>query len=872
MMISSWPVTGRDEELRITAKAIRGDGDGGGLVLAGAAGVGKTRLARDAVTAVEATGARVHWAMATASARALPLGAFADLCRHLGPDPMRRVLEVIDTLSGDTGASAVIVAVDDAHLLDDLSAMLVHQLVVRRLATVLLTVRTGSTAPDAISALWKDRLLPRLELQPLSAEELHSLLESVLAGPVESDSARRVWALTRGNVLYTRELIDSELAAHRLNRRAGMWMWDGQRAMSRTLCELIETRMGTLSAEVADVLDFVVLGEPLEPAVLGRLANPSAIEAAETQGLITLDADRARQVRLAHPLFGEVRRSEVATLRLRRLRGLLAEEMRRSGGHADPQRIVARASLTLESDLSPDLELFAAGADAALELLDPALADRFAQAAWQAGGRVEHEILHAKLLMLLGQGSAAETAFARLARSTIPMEARVEVATVRAANMVWMLGKPAEASVVLDEAATAGTTPDTVTAIRASVCSVSGCPREAIEAARSALSSAQLPDLHAMMALGALILSCGATGRISEADNAARRAFELAARSGETAHFRFWIGALQSRALRLAGLLTDSEVLAEQLRSDALDAAGLARAQTGLLIGHAHLGLGRFDSAIRSLREALAGAITYDTTDGLRAACLMWLAEALAVTGEGRAAAAALTEFDSVRYPDFVFMDTGAAVARAWTSATEGAVSEAISLVRDVATTEGNRGQLANEVMCLQVATQFGDHSGAARLAELAGLVEGPRVRAAAVHAAALAAADGPALEAASQSYESMGDTIAAVDAAAQAATAYARAQRRGAALTASATARRLAAFCGPVTTPALREAVSPEPLTGRQREIVALAAEGLTNQQISQRLMVSVRTVEGHLYRASQRTGTNSRDELRQILRGRNQ
>ncbi|MFD3508721.1 LuxR C-terminal-related transcriptional regulator [Nocardia sp. NPDC058666] len=864
-MISAWPLVGRDEELRTTAAAIRGNGGTAGLVLAGAAGVGKTRLARDALGA---TDARVHWAVATASARGLPLGCFADVCHHLGSDPMQLVHGAIAALTVPDDPGAVVVAVDDAHLLDDLSAFLVHQLVVRRLATVLLTVRTGMPAPDAITALWKDRALPLLELQPLGDEELQALLEAVLAGPVEADSARRIWSFTQGNALYTRELIDSELTANRLHRSAGVWIWHGQPTVSRTLRELIDSRMGTLSAEVADVVDIVALGEPLDATVLSRLTNSAAIEAAETQGLIIVTDDDPPRIRLAHPLFGEVRRSEGSTLRFRRLAGLLAAQLGPSHGRATPQAIVARADLTLESDLPPDPELFAAAAAAALEMLDPSLAVHFAEAAWQAGERVDYQILHAKLLMLVSRGRCAETAFARLAGSELPEPDRVEVASLRAANLVWMLGRPRDASAVLDAADVPPAA--TVTAIRASADSVLGRPHAAIEAARTALRTPGLPDFHMMMALGAQVLSFGATGAIAEAGAAADRGFELAARSGETAHFRFWIGALYARALRLAGLLTDTSVGAQQLRSDALDAPGLARVQTALLIGHSHLALGRLDAAIRSLREALAGATAYDTTDGLRAACLMWLAEALAETGDSAAAAAALAECETVRYQDFVFTDTAIAVARAWTVGAEGATSHAVAVLHDAADAARERGQLANEVMCLQVATQFGDCARAARLAELAALVQGPRARAAAAHAAALATADGEALAQASRSYEAMGDAVAAADAAAQASTAFTHAQRRGSALTAQATSHRLAEQCRTALTPAIRALSCPEPLTGRQREIVALAAQGLSNREIAQRLTVSVRTVEGHLYRASQRTGAVSREELGHMLLGR--
>ena len=70
--------------------------------------------------------------------------------------------------------------VDDAHLLDELSAVVVHQLVRRRLASVVLTLRTGEDVPDAITALWKNEMLPRLEVQPLAESETTVLVEHVL--------------------------------------------------------------------------------------------------------------------------------------------------------------------------------------------------------------------------------------------------------------------------------------------------------------------------------------------------------------------------------------------------------------------------------------------------------------------------------------------------------------------------------------------------------------------------------------------------------------------------------------------------------------------------------------------------------------------
>jgi DNA-binding NarL/FixJ family response regulator len=61
----------------------------------------------------------------------------------------------------------------------------------------------------------------------------------------------------------------------------------------------------------------------------------------------------------------------------------------------------------------------------------------------------------------------------------------------------------------------------------------------------------------------------------------------------------------------------------------------------------------------------------------------------------------------------------------------------------------------------------------------------------------------------------------------------------------------------------------TPLSLTRREREIVTLAAGGLSNRQIANRLVVSVRTVEGHLYRACAKLGTSDRTELAALIFG---
>ena len=83
-----------------------------------------------------------------------------------------------------------------------------------------------------------------------------------------------------------------------------------------------------------------------------------------------------------------------------------------------------------------------------------------------------------------------------------------------------------------------------------------------------------------------------------------------------------------------------------------------------------------------------------------------------------------------------------------------------------------------------------------------------------------------------------------------------------------AARAEALAEYCGGAELPTLGQAREPLPLTGREREVALLVGQGLSNRDISARLTLSVRTVEGHLYKAMNKTGTASREELATLLR----
>lgn len=155
-----------------------------------------------------------------------------------------------------------------------------------------------------------------------------------------------------------------------------------------------------------------------------------------------------------------------------------------------------------------------------------------------------------------------------------------------------------------------------------------------------------------------------------------------------------------------------------------------------------------------------------------------------------------------------------------------------------------------------------------ARLWISANRVAGPLADLYTQHAAAVTTSDGVTLDVVSEAFERAGFLLSAADSAAQAAGVHTRAGDRRANSESAARALRLASLCGGTLTPAIRTAAAPLPVTSREREIAALVAAGLSNREIADRLVVSVRTVEGHIYRACIKLDVTDRDDLGKIVR----
>ncbi|TDD83477.1 LuxR C-terminal-related transcriptional regulator [Actinomadura rubrisoli] len=440
--MTDWPMVGRDAELA----AIEATLGSGGAVLVGGAGVGKTRLAREAVDRARRAGLDTDWLPATRAGASIPFGAVLPMLspdRRLSGDPVEVFRRIAKTMAARAGRLGVVLGVDDAHLLDEWSASVIHQLTVHGLVSVVATVRTGEPAPDAIARLWKDGPAQRITVGPLTAATVSTLLEHSLGALVEGVTRAEIDRMAAGHPLLLRELLIGARETGALVRREGVWFWDPASDHGTRLNELVEAWLGTLDGAARMVLEVLACGEPLPVATLDRLTaagslEQDAVEAVERAGMVVLArSGRRRVLRLVPPLHGGIVRSVLPVTRARRIRGWLADAL-----DGEPRRRrddeLRLAGWRLDTAKAARPKALLNAACQAAERVDLALAERFARRARDIGAGPEADRTLALALAWRGKGLEAEQV---LAGSTSTVDDGGWTA-IRAACLYWGAGSP----------------------------------------------------------------------------------------------------------------------------------------------------------------------------------------------------------------------------------------------------------------------------------------------------------------------------------------------------------------------------------------------------------------------------------------------
>lgn len=869
-----WPLTGRSAELKRVDALLRAGG--GAVILAGPAGVGKTRLATECLARAEAAGFAPVRASATAATSLLPFGAFAHLLPdELGGTTRANLLGQVARSIGDrAGGKMVAVLVDDAHLLDDSSAALTHQLVQAGNVFVLATLRSGAPAPDAVIALWKDGLAERVEVEPLTPDQVEKLLAATLGAPMEGASLRLFQERANGNALFLRELVLGAIDAGALLRNQVGWRLSGDLPISSRLAEIVESRLASLSEADRRALGVVAIGEPLTLDTFQALEPMTDIESLESKGLVRVERhDRRLLLRMSHPLQGEVLRKKLSQLVVRRTSVRLAEAVEQFGARRRTD-VLAVGVWRLEGGgpIRPDLMLRAALT--ARQRNDFALAERLARAAIDAGAGFEAAVLLGQLFWQQRRSLEAARHLESLKPLAISDEQKVLLAGTRI-EVIDLGLNDIDASLAVAEEAEQSiadeSLKDQIIAERARILGRHG---------RNSTAAAIVDPLIDRAKGRALLSACFAAGTSMSVTGQVARAVH-ATEVGHRAHLA-WTGppvgfppslhlSMRAFAYLWAGYLTEGQELSSAQYAAALkENSPLAIGFFSLDLGIWALMSGRCRTAVRWGSEAQS---TFQRIGFpfMERTSLIILSLGQAMQGLVDPTRATLTQLDALGVQVTDHSGPLLLLARGWTEVLANNRPGGIELMNEGLELARWSGARVFESWILHDLARLGRAAEVAPLLKgLCDELEGPLAPARALHAAALAHRDPAGLEQASHLFKGIGAILLAAESSADAATIWHRREDPRKATAAERRSAALASLCEGARTPALS---APAPvraaLTARELEIAGLAASGMSDKQIAQKLFLSYRTVENKLHQVYEKLGVNSRNQLTGVLRG---
>lgn len=875
-------LTGRSDDLMSAVEALQGGSHVAVFVL-GDSGMGKSRLIEAVVAELgsEVTPVPIH---GSASLSKVPYGVLGPFIVELPVQEATSQLAVLRTLWAHleeqkrATQKPLLLIVDDAHDLDEATAGILAELAAAGWAKLLVGAAARPGLPEPLLQLWFEGIAERHDLRPLTLAQTTEMLEGELGSQVLPNVAEILWEASGGNPMLLNGLLDDAKNDGTLLRRNGVWLFTRHlNSHGDRLTDVVRRQLLLRSPEERQALNLVALAEPVSRDLIESVAGEEAVGALIDSELIRVADSGTGELRLWHTVYGDTLRNLISPARSLQLRQSLLRKMDSEptsaegllrhvswsiecGAEVEDRQLLRAAVLAsrlYEDELArkaavlvkdPELQMAARAViartrynasdyGAARDILD---AD-FGQGS-SVPGLLAGSLLWAAVMSALGNTPAAI-----MKRAHVLQQAAERLAEAR----------PDDADQIL------AATRERLDTMEAMVLALAGEYAQAPAGAATGTGPAANTLQRAFrLCLDAERLLAGGKGLSALA--VMSQAIEAAGADHDELYFLTDFLVVRSAA---AAIHSGDWQAAENLLTGFVAGSGPSLISFGGGVHAAHgivlLYQGKAAQALNTLSAALEALRLTDPQQLFALTAAMAFAAAAEVGAQTKAELF-LGDFEAAPAALPRYMRSLAAMAVVYGKARLGNYPGAIAELKRLGRPDQGVDTPGLELDSLAFCLALGDTDSVPRLLELRAGFEGPRPDAICAYAAAIStdnAADH--LEAAKTCEAAELWTFAALayDAAAHAYRAAGDTLRER-----MANAQRKRCLDRADDLPGEDSAKSDDSLgilTRRERDIVALAVRGLTDRQIAAELQVSVRTVEGHLYRSYAKLNVKGREQL---------
>jgi DNA-binding CsgD family transcriptional regulator len=842
-------------------------------------GIGKTSLI-DAVADRLSGDMNILQVHGSSALAAVPFGVLTPYTGELTAEEsvspvavLRSMWTYFEKLKAGRGAP-VLLLLDDAHHLDDASAGVVADLISAGWATVVAAARPRPGLPQPLEQLWYDGLAERVDLRPLNREQIEEVLAHVLDGTVPAATVDSVWSASGGNPRILDALLHDAAEAGVLAKRNGIWMLLGPVPADGVQLTAVVTKDHIRRGpEEQEALKLIALAGPVGRKVIEDISGAAVVRSLLDQQMIIESPGVPAELSMWNALFANAIRSTLSASRSLQL--LEKIRVHQNGAVLRGEGMLRSVEWAFECGL---------------RVSDPDMLDA-AREALRRFRNVSARTIAAKIQ----DPALVPLAMALQARALYNEGAYSQAAHLLDACWGQLANGPDGPAVLLLRAAAHQANGHSLDALaedmRQHLREHTGEDPRAQDQLNQVMRFLQLGaavDVGALATevreiqsnssaeaggepvkvLGEALLAhaLAAAGRAGEGlDSALLAASDLPPLEDSVFFFpEFVLGRLVTDYLAMG----EWESAERELNNYAVGHAPGAATFNGslqVLRGYSLLRQGRMERAYQVLLPAVEALRLNDPLQLFRFGSSL-----------GFYAAARLGDTAQAKRLEQDFTDAAGGPAHELLAAAYGAAAseylsrdgKGLAALHTLATTQDAAARAGTLLEILAICWDLGDPSVIPMAQSVAQAVEGRWAQAMLTLAARWEAADGDALMATAASLEESGFVNLAREAYARASTVLEQAGERRR----SRQAVALREKCDHELGERFREgrfiAAAPAVhLTRREQDIVGLAVQGLTDREIAQRLMVSVRTVEGHLYRTYVKLGVRSREELESAL-----
>ena len=880
---TSWPFVGREGVLEDVRHRLS---QGRHVVITGAAGLGKTRVAQEIADGYAASGTPVVRVVASPANAPMPLAPLAALVGGaVGGDAIAAARRAMAGLGGSGGLGPVL-CVDDLHLLDDASAIVLHQLISGTAVRLVATVRSSATCPPAVERLRQSAGVDHVALGTLDDAVLAEMVERALGAPLSGHATSVIVSAAAGNPMYARELVEGSLAAGAMQRHGGVYGFEAQMVATPLLEEVVLARLAPFEGADRTTLELLAVGGRLEHTIVERIVGFEPLERLERQGIIVAEDHAGRLVlNVGHPLYRELTRARLGALARMRIYRTLAEvdaalvqdltphdtdagSPPAPSSTRTPDELLRSAVWSVRGGLAVDTDVLTTAAHRAVATGNTPLAAELAHEASRRSGST-HDALLASWCLSLDGNHVEAIAVLRAALDAEGDPWTRAALRLRIAEEHWWFGDLESGRSVLAEAAADPGPWDALT--EAQLSAHAALAGDVVEAVRLGKPLVEHP--HPWVRFVAAVGYClgqiygddaetGLAASIALSDSLLGVDVQPIGDPGQH-HAIQVLGMVATGALEAAAHAADAAYQAAQLSP-----SQQARAWAAMLVGLVAELTGDLTTCVRALAEAERLWTTVRVW-GFAVWCGAALARAHAESGDLDEANATLERVQTFPRPPQMLNGHLLDLARAWVAATGGDRASADAHLAEAVRHAQRAGAAANVAEAWHEAARIGLLDITDRHPEVATWSRPQSALAAARFDLVQARLSGDAAEweRAAAGFAAIGAYGYAAEAASGAAAAYRRAGSARDAARLDALAGTHLARTRALATPLVARRAGTGPLTAREAEIARLAAGRLSNRQIAEQLVVSERTVENHLYRIFIKLSVTGREDLAEAL-----